>query len=90
MIGNTHIITGPSQSGKMGLVFWRKEHDPEPGIKMISIDCLYHPSPYNFGCELVEQLAEHLDKTLGKKNNKKGNASGTISNVDDFSSKMVV
>lgn len=27
LIGHTHVVVGPAQCGKMGMVYWRKKHE---------------------------------------------------------------
>lgn len=55
-----HIVIGPSRCGKLGYVFWRKNHEKD--TKLIKIDCVYYHTPYTFVNELIDQLNSHLEK----------------------------
>lgn len=61
VIGNTFIITGPSQSGKASLVYWALRN--HPAVHIVAIDCMLYRTELQF----IQKLAKDVGQILAMK-----------------------
>jgi hypothetical protein len=59
LVGRTHIINGPAQSGKTSLVYWALRHDSGE-TAIITIDCALYRTEMQFIQKLTKEIGESI------------------------------
>ena len=59
LIGYTHIISGPAQSGKTSLVYWALRYD-EGETAIVIIDCALFRTEMQFIQKLAREVGEQI------------------------------